>query len=48
LPRPSLDYIKRIEELVGVSVTIVGVGPQRDQTLIRDAPAQPMDAALAN
>ncbi len=35
LPSPARDYIRFIEEHVGVPVRIVSVGPRRDQTLIR-------------
>lgn len=33
LPEPARRYLARIEQLVGVPVTIVSVGPQRHQTL---------------
>ncbi|NOT02298.1 MAG: adenylosuccinate synthase [Phycisphaerales bacterium] len=33
LPDPARRYLARVEELVGVPVTIVSVGPQRHQTL---------------
>ncbi len=35
LPRNAQTYIARIEELVGVRVSIVSVGPERDQMLVR-------------
>lgn len=35
LPQAARDYIRRIEELVGVTVTIVSVGPERGQTIVR-------------
>lgn len=35
LPRAARDYVARIERLVGVPVSIVSVGPDREQTLIR-------------
>lgn len=35
LPSPARDYVERIESLLGVPVTIVGVGPERSQTLLR-------------
>ena len=31
LPRNALGFIKRVEELTGVPVWIVSVGPQRDK-----------------
>jgi len=33
LPLNARDYIKRIEQLTGVSLSIVSVGPMRDQTI---------------
>lgn len=36
LPDEAKAYIKRIEEFVGVRVGIVSVGPDREQTIIRD------------
>ena len=35
LPRAALDYIARVEELAGVPVSMVSVGPQRKATLTR-------------
>ncbi|HCC34350.1 MAG TPA: adenylosuccinate synthase [Ruminococcaceae bacterium] len=35
LPKKALDYIERLEELIGCSVTMVGVGPARNQNLER-------------
>ncbi|MEO0414375.1 MAG: adenylosuccinate synthase [Verrucomicrobiota bacterium] len=35
LPDNAKAYLARIEELTGVPVSIVGVGPSRDQTIIR-------------
>jgi len=35
LPENAKKYIKRIEELVGVSADIVSVGPNRLQTIVR-------------
>ncbi|MEM8757074.1 MAG: adenylosuccinate synthase, partial [Planctomycetota bacterium] len=37
LPEPALRYVERIERFVGVPVSIVSVGPDRDQTVLRDA-----------
>jgi adenylosuccinate synthase len=39
LPRQAQDYLKRIEELVGVPIGIVSVGPDRDETLIMEGPS---------
>ncbi len=38
LPAQALAYIRRLEELTGVDVGIVSVGPGRDQTLLLDDP----------
>jgi len=35
LPVSARDYVERIETLIGVTVTIIGVGPERSQTLLR-------------
>ena len=35
LPQQAKDYIAKIEELVGVSVDMVSVGPKRTQTIVR-------------
>ncbi|MDR3053594.1 MAG: adenylosuccinate synthase [Coriobacteriales bacterium] len=35
LPREAKDYIEFIEELAGVPVSIIAVGPDRDQTIMR-------------
>src|SRR5690606_34058644 len=37
LPDAALAYIRRIEELTGVAVVRVSVGPGRDQTLVLGA-----------
>jgi adenylosuccinate synthase len=34
LPPPARDYVKFIEEFTGVRVSLVGVGPARDQTIV--------------
>ncbi|MBW3624855.1 MAG: adenylosuccinate synthetase, partial [Armatimonadetes bacterium] len=38
LPTNARRYLKRIEELVGVPVEIVSVGPDREQTIFTDRP----------
>ena len=38
LPDKVKGYLKRIEELLGVPVQIVSVGPQRDQTIVLENP----------
>ncbi len=35
LPREAQAYIERLEELVGVKISMVSVGPERDETIIR-------------
>jgi adenylosuccinate synthase len=35
LPRQAQDYINRIEELAGVQASIIAVGPERTQTIMR-------------
>jgi len=37
LPDACKNYIKRIEELVGVPAKIVSIGPKRSQTIVRDS-----------
>ncbi|HWS46319.1 MAG TPA: adenylosuccinate synthetase, partial [Acidimicrobiia bacterium] len=34
LPREARDYVKFVEEFSGVPVSIVGVGPAREQTIV--------------
>jgi adenylosuccinate synthase len=34
LPQAARDYIKRIEELVGVSIDIISTGPDREETIV--------------
>ena len=38
LPAKVQQYLKRVEELLGVPVKIVSVGPQRDQTMVLENP----------
>ena len=35
LPRAAQNYVKRLEELTGVPITMLSVGPSRKQTIIR-------------
>lgn len=35
LPKEAQAYIERLEELVGVKISMVSVGPERDETIIR-------------
>jgi adenylosuccinate synthase len=38
LPQNAKNYIARLEELVGVKVTILSTGPDRNETIIRETP----------
>ena len=38
LPENAKKYLKRLEELVGIPITIISVGPGRDQTIILENP----------
>ncbi len=38
LPRNAQRYLARLEELVGIPVTIISTGPDRDETIIRKNP----------
>ena len=38
LPENARNYLKRLEEMVGVPVDIVSTGPERDETIILDHP----------
>jgi adenylosuccinate synthase len=38
LPRPARDYVARIEDLVGVPIELISVGPDRDETIARRDP----------
>ena len=35
LPANARDYVLRLEELAGAPVSCIGVGPGRDQTIVR-------------
>jgi adenylosuccinate synthase len=35
LPPEARQYVKRIEQLIGVPIKMVSVGPERSQTLMR-------------
>jgi len=37
LPENARKYIARIEELIGIPVKIVSIGPKRSQTIVRDS-----------
>jgi adenylosuccinate synthase len=36
LPKPARAYVERVESLVGAPVSLIGVGPERSQTLVRE------------
>jgi len=38
LPKNARNYLKRLEEMVGVPVDIVSTGPERDETIILNHP----------
>lgn len=38
LPEAALNYIKRLEELSGISIDIVSTGPDRVETIVRRSP----------
>ena len=35
LPQKAQDYVLRLEELSGAPISYIGVGPGRDQTIVR-------------
>lgn len=35
LPAKARDYVLRLEELAGAPVSCIGVGPGREQTIVR-------------
>ena len=37
LPREAKDYIAYVEEAIGIPVTMIGVGPARDATVLRES-----------
>jgi adenylosuccinate synthase len=45
LPARCQAYVLRIEELVGVPVSILGTGPGREETIIRHSPTDPPPGA---
>jgi adenylosuccinate synthase len=38
LPGNARKYLERLQSLVGVPITIISTGPERDQTIIRQNP----------
>ena len=37
LPKTAQDYVLRLEELSGAHISCIGVGPGRDETIVRRA-----------
>ena len=35
LPANAQAYVRRLEELSGARISVIGVGPGRDQTIVR-------------
>ncbi len=35
LPQTARNYVKRIEEITGNPITVIGVGPKRTETIVR-------------
>jgi len=40
LPENAQAYVERLEDLLGVEITAVSVGPGRDQTIYREEPEE--------
>jgi len=38
LPANTKSYLKRVEELVGVPIQVVSVGPDREETMVLQNP----------
>ena len=38
LPENAKNYIKKIEQLVGINISIISTGPDRDETIILEHP----------
>jgi len=38
LPGNARSYLDRLQSLVGVPITIISTGPDREQTIIRENP----------
>ncbi|HRD16527.1 MAG TPA: adenylosuccinate synthetase, partial [Methanothrix soehngenii] len=36
LPENARDYVEKLEDLLGVEISAVSVGPGREQTIFRD------------
>ncbi|HQE96845.1 MAG TPA: adenylosuccinate synthetase [Methanothrix sp.] len=40
LPANARAYVERLEDLLGVSISAVSVGPGREQTIFREEPEE--------
>lgn len=40
LPKPAREYINRVEQLTGLPIELIGVGPGREQIITRHAPGK--------
>ncbi len=38
LPANARTYLERLQALVGITITIISTGPDRDQTIVRQNP----------
>ena len=47
LPRPAVDYLRFIEDQIGVPISLVGVGPGRDQLVPLAPPARSVISAAS-
>lgn len=45
LPENAKKYIKRLEELIGVKISIISVGARRNETIILDNPVDCQESA---
>lgn len=48
LPQDARAYVRRIEELLGIPASILGIGPDRAQTIVRGRPAELLGACAAS
>ena len=47
LPRAAQDYVLRLEELIGTRISVIGVGPGREQSIVRHELAPEREVASA-
>ena len=48
LPAAARDYVDLIEQEVGAPVALLSTGPRREETIVRETPAQPASWATAS